>query len=491
MAPSYTAVVRQDTWAALLETHPELAVPSHRRLFAWTLFGDHVHRNESEHGVDYERVAIPAGRLAEIEGKGREHAQKRYVGRDILSSFRDIFPDFLYTGYFRDDHYRQVDHDGLDDPILDLLTLDLLRPVADLGPAIDLWPGRAVASPYSGRGAVLRSESADRAAEVAAERRSGAMCDEQGMLLDVLNETPSNDLSRLVRHNASAALEAAATVTPKPGIETRLRYGPREMMRARLVQYGPFALYAPSPHRLTVRVHPVVYPAVVSLRRPVREAMLGGCLAFDLKNCQLACAAAAWHVAPLLDLLAREGTAWNHLLGIVRDHHRLTEAEAKRALKQVVYATVFGMGLQGVRLLLGRALSFWAASAFMNDPVIEALFECRDRALAEIDAAGGARDVFGIWYPIRPWLDREGECRSALAALMQAEELRLLLPVVEDAARTAALERPQYRLVAWLHDGFYVKARTDPDGVIRRLQNAVQRETDRLGIPTGLDVERL
>ena len=183
--------------------------------------------------------------------------------------------------------------------------------------------------------------------------------------------------------------------------------------------------------------------------------------------------------------------AWNHLLGGVRNYHGLSETEAKKALKRAIYATVFGMGRRGVQLLLGRALSFQAASAFINDLVIEALFERRDRALAEIDVAGGTRDVFGIWYPVRPWLNREGECRSALAATMQAEELRLLLPVVEDAARTSALERPQYRLVAWLHDGFYVKARTDADRVIRRLQSAVQREADRLGIPTGLDVERL
>lgn len=262
-------------------------------------------------------------------------------------------------------------------------------------------------------------------------------------------------------------------------------------MEVRQLQYQPFTPYVSSPHERTVRVHPLMSPSVVSLRRQVRRAILTGCLGFDIKNAQLAFAGAAWGVGPLLDLLVRDGTAWIHLLGIVRSHHGLTEAEAKKALKTAVYATVFGMGRNGVRLSLGRVLSFPAASAFLNDPIVTALFERRDVALAEIDAAGGARDCFGIWYPARPGKEREAECRSALAAQMQAEELRLLLPVVEDAARTAALDRPQYRIAGWLHDGFYLKVRTDADGVARRLAGAVQREADRLGIPTGLDVERL
>ena len=489
--PLPLAIIGRDTWSDIVDYRPGLAPQSNRKLFAWSVWGGHLHHNESEHGRAYERVAVPSRRLAGIEGNEREHAQKRYVGRNLLDTHAAVMPGFQYTGWRMGNHPRQIDHDGLDVTLVERLKQDLLLPVADLGPAIDLWTGLAVENPTSGRGAVLRRARAEQAAAEADRRSEDALCDEQRALLAVLNETPSNAPAGLVGRNAQVALEVAATVGPKPGVTSSLRHGLRAMMDTRRLQYQPFTPYAPSPHGRTVRVHPVVHPSVVSLRRQVRRATLAGCLGFDLRNCQLACAGAAWGVVPLIDLLVRDGTAWNHLLGIVRRHHGGTEAEAKSALKTAIYALVFGMGRNGVRLSLGRALSFTAASAFENDPIVAALFERRDEALAEIDAADGARDCFGVWYPVRPGRDREAECRSALAATMQAQELRLLLPVVEDAARVAALHRPQYRIVAWQHDGFYVKVRTDADGVARRLASAVQREADRLGVPTGLDVERL
>ena len=130
------------------------------------------------------------------------------------------------------------------------------------------------------------------------------------------------------------------------------------------------------------------------------------------------------------------------------DEHGLADGEAKGALKEAVYAVVFGMGIQGVRLGLGRSLSFGAAAAFLADPVVESLFERREGALSQIEEQGGARDCFGVWYPVREGRERKDEVRSALAASVQAEELRLMLPVAEAADRASRTSRPDFRLVA-------------------------------------------
>ena len=472
--------VSAETLGTLRDRVPGLKEPAHLALLAESLFGDHTHESADDAGRTYRRVAIPARRLAEMEGAGRAYRQKIYQGRDFLERHRTVLPTFEYTGWQARKYYRQVRHHGLPDDLLALVEDDLAVPVADLGDAVDLRTGRPVPSPYTGTGGARRA-GRRRALAREAERRP-ALCDEQGELLAVLNGAPPNVLARLVKQNAAAAARAAL------GAADPFERA-RELMALRRVQYQPAPPYVPSPKRRTVRVSPLAYPSAVSLRKTTRRALLDGTVTLDLANAQLALAASEWAVPLVLDLLEREGSAWPYLLRLVRGHHAADPAGTKGALKGAVYSTVFGMSEEGVRLKLGRSLSWAAAKAFLADPVVGALFEARTRALDRIVAEGGARDCFGVWYPLRAGRDPAAEARKALASRMQARELSLLMPVVREAARVAAQDRPQFRIALWLHDGFSVRVRHDRRGVVRRLRGLVQAEADALGVPTSLTVE--
>lgn len=479
------------TWLRLIEALPGVEAAAHRKLLAYSLFGRYLrHSEDAAHRV-HERVAVPSGKLAEMEGEGEAHRRKRYRGGDFLERHREVLNGFDWTGWQPGQWPRQIEADGLPRTAVELLKSDLTVPVHEMVDAFDLRTGERVPNPYRGRGTKVREAARQEAHGKAGQRRPYALCDEQGMLIDVMNAVPPKLLERLVRRNAESAAAVAMLVEPTPGTVSRLRYGVRAAMEVRRLQYQPHSFYGPSRQGRTVRIFPTSYPSVASLWRDVRKALLSGCWEGDLKNVHLACAASRWRVPSVLDLLERDGSAWPHLLQVVGGSHPLPDREAKDAVKRAVYSAVYGMSEQGVRWRLGVELSFAASAAFLADPMVQDLFERRDRALSDIESASGARDCFGNWYPVRAGEDVEAECRSALAAVMQAEELRLLLPVVEDAARVAAYERPQYRLVAWQHDGFALKARYGAEAVARRLSAAVQAEADRLGVPTGLEWEAL
>jgi histidine ammonia-lyase len=75
---------------------------------------------------------------------------------------------------------------------------------------------------------------------------------------------------------------------------------------------------------------------------------------------------------------------------------------------------------------------------------------------------------------------------------MQAWELKLLEPVINDAIReTEKASRPAYQVIAWLHDGFALAVSKNKASIERRMKRLVQKQADRLGIPTYLETEWL
>lgn len=491
--PTPTFPVAEETARALLEAHPALADPTHRRLLAWAVFGDDTFHNEnSDGGTTYERVTLRARRLAQFEEQESVFQRKKYVGSRFLERHREAFPTFDWTGWQPGQWPRQVRRDGLTAELVDLLESDLRVPVSSrLGPAIDLLTWAPVPAPTSGAGAIVRRQARELAITQADALNATPMCPEQAALLGLLNSAPPQTISRLVSSNAEGAAREALGVTSKHGVRSPLRYGLRAAMDLRRVQYQPFSPYARARSGRTVRVFPVTHPSVVSARSPVRRSILSGCWECDLTNAQLACAASSWGVRPLLRLLGDEGSAWPHLLRVVREAHGLAGAQAKTALKPATYAAVFGMEERAIRWMLGRRLTFEAADRFLADPIVADLLEKRNDALAEIEANGGATDCFGVRYSLDGYENKAKGCRSVLAALMTAEELRLLLPVVEDALHVASHERPRYRVVAWQHDGFAIRARSDGAAVVQRLQRAVEAEGARLGVYAALEAEKL
>lgn len=65
------------------------------------------------------------------------------------------------------------------------------------------------------------------------------------------------------------------------------------------------------------------------------------------------------------------------------------------------------------------------------------------------------------------------------------------MPVVRDAGRSLDMKHSPYRIIAWKHDGFPVKARLNTVQDAERLKRLVRAEARRIRVPTGLGADWL
>ena len=486
-APSQGAVagrlvLKGATVDAVLARYPALAAASFRRLFAHCLVGQTFCVSVDASGRKYKRVAIPTQTLAGFEGLLRRHRSRDYVGRDFLEAYQAAFPAFVSTAWRKGKYPRQIRDPGLPADLLALLLDDLAVPVWEAGGLVDFAERAAVPVPTSGR--AFQAARTGRLTRLlrAAKRAERSPWLLQRNLLRLLNRTPGNALARRVRANAAAAIAVALEINDP---YRRLR----TLAALREIQLTPGVLYVPSKRGRTPRAFGDAV-CVLSLPKAVRKALLGGSLELDLVNSQLACAARAWNIAPLLAHLQREGAVWPHFLAAVAGTHTLPPDEAKQALKDAVYAACYGMSRWRLRASLARELSERAAAIFLADPLVRALLIARDREIATVDDAGGAVDWLGVFHPVTAETgtpERKAECRSVLACVMQALELLLLAPVIAEAERVAAHSRPSFTVLAWLHDGLTVAVRNRDGRVERKLCRLVREQAELLGVPTSLE----
>ena len=460
----------------------------HARLALHSALASDVHKSTDRSGFTYMRVKVGGHVLAEIVGDLKGYANKKFGGLLVLDAHKTWLPGFVYTRYKRGEYPRQVRDHGLPTALLDALEADLLLPFYAVAEPVWAWDGAAFANP--GTGDAFMDAKARREALIA--RVEAGLDPEtdpspQSRLIQFLNDQKTNVTSRLVRRNAESAI--AATVGAYPDRDRRLR----ALAEVRRVSVSPHVAYGPSGRGRSLRAFPRC-TGVATLPKAARRALFAGAVELDLANAQLAVVAARLEVGPVLDLLDREGTAWPHLFraaGWPNPEPGPERDRVKRALKGALYAIVFGMSEHRVSWTLRRDLGADAVDGLLSDPVVRALLVDRDAELARIERAGGTVDCFGRWYPVesRDAKERASQARSAMACAAQADELRLLEPVVDTAIEEQGKKRPAFQILAWQHDGLTISIgdRRDRDRIVGRLSDLVAARASEMGVPTVLE----
>jgi len=280
------------------------------------------------------------------------------------------------------------------------------------------------------------------------------------------DESPEGDQDLGVRH-ARATLQAVETC-PKPFYEPKLKT-PR--------------LFASSSLQL--------------LNREVRAILVQDWIPLDLRSAQLAVCAREWEVGPLLNFLEGGGDIWEELTSWM--------GLPKPVIKKALYALSFGARAQWIvgrpPSTLNNALAQEtglsekkadrARHKLMSHPLMRTLIEARDRRIEEIKSEGLIEDCFGSVMTLPSHESRTGNEKNTVLTLLAAEssaiEMKLLWPAFEEVMG----KEGQCKIMLYTFDGFYIKP-ADPrrrDTWTRKLQAAVDKQADALGIPTHLERE--
>jgi hypothetical protein len=213
---------------------------------------------------------------------------------------------------------------------------------------------------------------------------------------------------------------------------------------------------------------------------------------FDLQSAQLAICGVLWNVPEVNAFIKSDRTIWEELcayLGLGLD--------VKPALKDALYALIFGARLRTIRRELRRSGCFTCEEAshvaqrLLAHPLISTMMAARDEQLAKIRTDGGAFDCYGTWiampYDGNAKGRRRGNPRSVLATLAQALEFRITAWVFDLARNTT-----DFYITHFAHDGFcleFVKQRR-AEAVVQRVIAEVEKEAKYWGVETSLQPAR-
>ena len=436
--------------------------PAYWRLLQYFLYGTFT-------DAATQQIVIPQYLLAALEDRQADLVRGQYAARDFLERFsRDVFP-ITYSGYSVQEHRaRCVDPVGLDPAIAHAVEDDLRAP----------WT--PVERVYFDTGCPFtrKSQMALREASRAEALRLGAQagCSEAYTLLQYLNRLSPHRFTKAL-HHLDATIRVVCQLAPEPIVQQQLRI-------LRHIVGQPLPLYKPTDR--SVRVFPFG-ESIASLKREVRAVLCQDWQGYDLRSAQFAICAADWGVAEIQAFLRDGGNIWASLFA----YFNWTPDEAiKRIFKAGLYSTLFGAGEQRiVETFMAADFTGQQAQRFLAHPLIHAMWQARQRRLAQIRRDGGARDCFGRWIRL-PW-DRNATTHtpqpnapSVLAQLAQAMELYLMYPIVDLTQRT-----DEFMITLWLHDGCYLDFKNPNKAArwTRRVIETVNGHAQKLGIASYLE----
>ena len=209
----------------------------------------------------------------------------------------------------------------------------------------------------------------------------------------------------------------------------------------------------------------------------------------DLSNAHLVIAARLWGLEGILSLLKREKSIWPYLLRELQ----LT-LDAKDDLKEIIYATVYGMHETNVKGMITREFGREVTDRYFRLELIAQLFAAREIHMSRIKNDGFICDAFGKKHFLSdvsrgsPLPEEEkGAEDKAVRTLVSHEvgsyELRVMAAaskIVKDAGREVVI-------ILWLHDGIYVKfkdtRKSRMDTWKKRIKHAVEAEARALNLP--------
>ena len=424
---------------------------------------------------DWNRPIICAcTHLAKIEDKQKLCRSRNYSALTLLEEFKKaVLPDFAWTGY-KKKICRTAKYLGLDPDIEKALDSDLETPLSEISNPVIFTTGDSLTKRDLAKVRVYHKDLAEhytvRASHEASKR-----------VLFYMNGLPSNVFSATVKAN----LRAAYTY-----VRENLKGKPRAVsfraLRAINIQPQPF--YQPSRTKNTIRVFSL-NQSLTSTKKEIRKILTPTWTEFDLRSSQLAICAVQWNVSEVIDFLKRGGNIWDSLYDFLPAEERgISLVEIKPTLKKALYSVIFGMPEQYVRGDITKGIGDLieqASALFIRHPIVAAMLDARHEQLERIKANKGAEDIFGKW--IKMDKKRKGGERSVLSQLAQATELKLLLPVFDVAEERS----DDFKIVLWQHDGFSVHwhHKHRKKRIAKHLQDAVQAEADKLGIPSELEMK--
>jgi hypothetical protein len=288
-----------------------------------------------------------------------------------------------------------------------------------------------------------------------------------------LNSLPRNVFTTKIQENI---VDTVAVAQSLPG----LAQSTLELTKLHRIVTQPQPFYGPSEGANTVRLF-AKNTSILSLKNPVKYALIRGWTTFDLKSAQLAIVAKDWNIGLLHGWLSNPSNdIWKELCSVFPD---IPVTDSKPVIKTAVYSACYGARLETIQADVQAALgtSRVAANALLAHELFIHVLGHRDHQLREIRKHWGANDAFGRFLSA----NTPTQARSVLAQLSQAREMQLLLPALD-----LAEQRPNdLRIVLWEHDGFSVHFRRDDarnDRTKRALMRAVNDNCERLGYPTEL-----
>jgi hypothetical protein len=208
---------------------------------------------------------------------------------------------------------------------------------------------------------------------------------------------------------------------------------------------------------------------MLCLPREVRYIYMRDTYNIDLKFAQLAIVCTIWNVPATKAFVCAGGNIWDSMSSYIGKE----TSEVKDNLKTILYGLFYGMSKRHIKQ---HMVEFFGNDHLFDHPLLQELLAERDRQRVLIRENKGGYDAFGRRLTIErerykymaaneyvEWT--ESNIRSVLCAIVQSYELALMLGVFE-----AIKSNPDLLLIAWLHDGVYVKCINHSDRIERYSQ---------------------
>lgn len=189
---------------------------------------------------------------------------------------------------------------------------------------------------------------------------------------------------------------------------------------------------------------------------------------------------------------------WTDLAGEFSDEYEW-DAKAARSTAKKVYALVYDSATDNLLFEMSKAYeghrSFDAFEPVLEHELVKEILRIRSELEAIIKERGGMEDAAGRFIPVEKWDGKKKEedrWRGVMAYVNASYEQRLMYPIFE-IAQEEKERAARARFKVWLYqaDGVTIRvaSKASHSKQIARLQEAVAKEADRLGIPTKLEVD--
>lgn len=303
-------------------------------------------------------------------------------------------------------------------------------------------------------------------AEVSSAPLQTLATDDAILMRNYLNTLPPHNFTKLLE-NLERAKDAVMQLPPeKRGRELNLL----ENFSLQPMQFYGLSLHSP---RLAI------LGVLGQLKTPIRKILTHHWTDVDLQNVQLAVNAKLWNLEKTQAFLQTGQNWWEELFR----WFALSPDEAlKRRFKDATYALCYGASKRTIRGGEdGEGGLGEHTERFFQNPIVQELWEGRQRMLKRITKASGATDAYGRWIPVQ---GKEITRRSVLAQVAQSYEQVLIAEIFKLAWESS----DAFTIVLYQSDGVSIlfQDQQRKELWLRRINDRINAKATELGIITAL-----